>query len=221
MKTPRQRWAIAGGATAILLSILLGALIVGVDHGHPPVIDTAWMNVMLSIRTEVLTVPALALNYLGGGVLGIFVVPLTIIAVLLIARRPWAAGYFLVATVLGAALVQLLKHLFGRARPTEFLVHADYGSFPSGHVTNAAIMAVTLAVIFPRVWGWCAGAVYTVMMMLSRTYLGAHWLTDTIGGLLAGAGLAVLLGAIVAGPLQRESARAAERRKQRRMQSSV
>ena len=50
----------------------------------------------------------------------------------------------------------------------------------------------------------CSGAVYTVLMAISRTYLGAHWLSDTIGGLLVGAGVALLLWAVLATPLERE-----------------
>jgi membrane-associated phospholipid phosphatase len=46
--------------------------------------------------------------------------------------------------------------------------------------------------------------VYTAVMALSRTYLGAHWLTDTIGGVLLGAGIAVLIWAPFAQRLRRE-----------------
>lgn len=217
----RRRWMLIGGSLALVLAVALGAWVIVGAGGKPLSIDSQWMNQMLAIRSPVLDVPALALNYLGGGIMGIFIVPIAIIAVLLLFRRPWAAGYFLTATLLGAGLVQLLKHLLGRARPEDILVHADFGSYPSGHVTNAAIMATTLAIIFPRLWVVLVGAAYTALMMLSRTYLGAHWLSDTIGGLLAGVGLAVLLGAFVVGELERENARSAERRQSRRLRPAA
>ena len=147
---------------------------------------------------------ALAFNYLGGGITAILVVPLVVVGGLLLWRRPWAALYFVIATILSVLVVQLLKNLFGRPRPTEILVNPDFGSFPSGHSANAALIATTLGIVFWRAWVWAAGAVYTVAMMLSRTYLGAHWISDTIGGLLVGAGIAVIVWAPFADVLARE-----------------
>ena len=81
---------------------------------------------------------------------------------------------------------------------------SDIGSFPSGHVANAATLAVALALILGRTWVWYVGAIYTVAMALSRTYLGAHWLSDTIGGALLGAGIAIIVWAPLASRLNRE-----------------
>jgi undecaprenyl-diphosphatase len=112
---------------------------------------------------------------------------------LVAAKRPWHALYFLVASAASAGLVQLLKAVFDRARPADILVHVDAGSFPSGHVANAATIAVALGFILQRTWVWVAGVAYVVLMALSRTYLGAHWLSDTIGGALLGAAVALLV----------------------------
>jgi membrane-associated phospholipid phosphatase len=46
--------------------------------------------------------------------------------------------------------------------------------------------------------------VWALAMALSRTYLGAHWLSDTIGGLILGAGVAVIVWAPLAYRLARE-----------------
>jgi undecaprenyl-diphosphatase len=68
-------------------------------------------------------------------------------------------------------------------------------------------MAVVLAIILRRTWVWVAGVVYVILMLLSRTYLGAHWLSDTVGGLLLGAGVAVIVWAPIANRLYRENER--------------
>jgi membrane-associated phospholipid phosphatase len=63
---------------------------------------------------------------------------------------------------------------------------------------------VVLGIVLRRGWVWAAGIVYTILMVLSRTYLGAHWVSDTIGGALVGAGVAVIVWAPFALRLERE-----------------
>lgn len=200
-----RRWPLISGTVAVVLAFLLGALILTRGNGRPIEADAEWMEEILEHRSPVWEVPALVMNFLGAGIAGVFVIPIAIVVLLLVLRRPWAAGYFVIATIVSAGLVQLLKTLFGRARPEDMLITSDFGSFPSGHVANAATMAVALGIIFPWLWVWIAGAAYTVAMMVSRTYLGAHWLTDTIGGLLLGAGVAVVLWAPLAAKLDGEN----------------
>jgi len=160
-------------------------------------LDEEWMEELLEERSPWLDVPALLLDWLGGGVVGIFIVPIGLAVLLVALRRPWAALYSVIAAILSAGIVQLLKNLFDRARPEEILVVSDFGSFPSGHVANAATLAVTLIIVFGlhrrRWWVWMLGAAYIVAMALARTYLGAHWITDTIGGALIGVGVAVMV----------------------------
>ena len=199
-----RRWPLVSGAAALLLVGGLGALIVLRGNGRPLKIDAEWMDEILEHRAPVWEYLSLTMNFLGAGIVGVIVIPVLILLVLLLRKRPWAAGYFVAATIVSSGLVQVLKSLFGRARPEDMLVVSDFGSFPSGHVANAATMAVCLGILFPRLWVWLAGVLYTVLMMVSRTYLGAHWLTDTIGGLLLGAAVAVLLWAPVAAKLQGE-----------------
>ena len=73
-------------------------------------------------------------------------------------KRPWSAAFFLTAELASAGAVQVLKHLFGRARPEDIIVISDYGSFPSGHVANAATIATVACILFPRLWVLIVGA---------------------------------------------------------------
>lgn len=201
----RRRVPLISGAAAIVLAALLGVLIVLRDGFID--IDEEWMQEILEVRGPIGETLALGMNYLGGGIIGVFVVPIGVAVILLLVKRPWASLFFVVASAASAGVVQILKHTFGRARPDEILVVSDFGSFPSGHTANAATIAVALGIIFPRVWVWIAGVAYTVLMLVSRTYLGAHWLTDTLGGVLVGAGVALILWAPFANRLFDETHR--------------
>lgn len=184
----------ATGVLAVLLAGLLGLWVARVN----PALDERWLHLAVGLRGPGWDQVAFGLNYLGGGLLGVVVVPLAGTAVLGRFAGRWPAAFFLVASAVSALIVQVLKIGFGRVRPQEILVTADAGSFPSGHTANAATLALVLGVLFRQAWVWLAGACYTVLMALSRTYLGAHWLTDTLGGILVGAGVAILVWAVFA-----------------------
>ncbi|MEV8254474.1 phosphatase PAP2 family protein [Rhodoglobus sp. NPDC076762] len=197
------RWPLISGVSAVVVAVLLGFLIG--TRSTPFSLDQLVLDDFLSIRADVFTIPALVMNFLGGGWFGVFVVPLGGALAFLLLQRRWAALYFLAASALSAGVVQLLKSLFSRARPEEILVTADFGSFPSGHVANAATLTVVLILLLQRRWMIVVGVIYTILMVLSRTYLGAHWLSDTIGGALVGIGVAVVLWAPFARKLAAET----------------
>jgi len=68
----------------------------------------------------------------------------------------------------------------------------DYG-FISGHVSGAAALAFSLALMFgARRWWWLLAIAWPVLMALSRLHLGRHFLADVLGGLLAGIAAAAL-----------------------------
>lgn len=163
----------------------------------PSAMDSAWNRMMIGIQTPVLRGASEVMNQVGGSWIAIYLIPLAILTALLIARR-WRAGVFLVVSLLvSVSVVQLLKSLFGRARPEEMLVISDFGSFPSGHTANAATMATIAMLLLPRMWVLLVGVLWTIAMAFSRTLLSVHWLSDTIGGMLVGAGTVLILGAIM------------------------
>ncbi|MEU4015217.1 phosphatase PAP2 family protein [Microbacterium sp. NPDC028030] len=182
------------GVCLLALATVLGAVVVFV-YPETPGFDHWWNETISGARAEWMLDFALALNWVGGGWVAILGVPLLTILVLVLARRWRGAVFAAVCFAASAGAVQLLKTIFGRARPDDMLVVSDYGSFPSGHTANAATIALVLWVIFPRVWVAIAGAVWVLAMALSRTFLSVHWATDTVGGALVGAGVVLVLAA--------------------------
>jgi undecaprenyl-diphosphatase len=189
-----RRILLWSGVVSLLLATGLGALVV-FGYTETPGFDQWWNDTIAAIRGDWMYSFALVMNWIGGGWVAILGVPLLAIIALVLARRWRSALFAAICFVLSAGVVQLLKQLFGRARPDDMLVVSDYGSFPSGHAANAATIAMVVWVLFPKVWTAIVGALWVLGMALSRTFLSVHWLSDTVGGALVGAGVVLVLAA--------------------------
>ncbi len=211
------------GRGILLLGLLLlgGAALAGLvvrsDVVDPPfqALDERWLIWMGGPHEGLYAAVASALNWFGGPFGA--VVPLGLLAQLLLRGRRVSAGFLLLAFLGGnMVVVQGLKHLVDRPRPANPLVRVDHGSFPSGHAATAALLVVVVgALLVPaarrRLW-WVAGAAFTLAMMWSRTWLHAHWLSDTAAGAAAGAGAGLVVWWLLMPALARERARLGARR---------
>jgi undecaprenyl-diphosphatase len=128
-------------------------------------------------------------------------------------RRLWGAAWLLVAAVTTGTLAShLLKDVFERPRP-ELVPHSVYvasASFPSAHSMMAAVVYLTLGALLARVepqrrtkiFVLSVAILLTLLVGVSRVYLGVHWPTDVLAGWTVGAAWALLCW-LIARALQR------------------
>jgi undecaprenyl-diphosphatase len=141
----------------------------------------------------------------GWTVLTLFV--LLLVGFLASLRRWREAALLLAAAVGGTALGQTLKGIFGRERPEEAwrLVEVAHSSFPSGHAMMSAVIYLTFGALMARfanrgrvkLFGMIMGVVLTLMVGVSRVYLGAHWPSDVLAGWCVGAAWAMFCWLVV------------------------
>ncbi|HEX5616592.1 MAG TPA: phosphatase PAP2 family protein [Acidimicrobiia bacterium] len=125
------------------------------------------------------------------------VLALGVTSAALVWQRCRAAALTIVVAMLARPLVEFtLKALVARDRPDfERLVPGNGPSFPSGHPMAAiacwGLLPIIVALFTNKrtIW-WASVAVSVAAIALigaSRVYLGVHWFSDVVGGLVAGA----------------------------------
>jgi len=182
-------------------SLLAGAVAVGVlvvsPVTHPAVqaVDDAVWRFAVAVQNRPATVVSVGLSWLGSTWVNW---PLRVAAVALLAwRRHWLRlAAFALAVLSSEVLIGVLKDAVDRPRPPDSLITTSAAAFPSGHAIASAVTAVGLVLVLappgPARWRWEVRAVaFAVLMALSRVYLRAHWLSDTVAGGLLGAALAL------------------------------
>ena len=180
-------------------------------------LDDAWLRLMISGRLAPLTAIAKVFNIVGHEYVTL-PVRIAIAGLLALRRWWWHLAAFAAAMVISEVLIGLLKGIYSRARPPGPLVATSGASFPSGHAVAASVTAVAAVIaLVPagrrRAW-WAAAAVaFSILMGLSRAYLGAHWLSDAAAGIFLGTSCA-LVTALAVGQLQRRPGRQPARAEQ-------
>lgn len=140
-------------------------------------------------------------NFLGKQAFGLTLLALAWVGFAILRRR--RELWFTLILAIERLFATQLKDVFDSPRPSPsqavLAASFDHWGFPSGHVTTATVslgaVAWTIARLVPRVdlrllgLAWAAGV---GMTMWARIWVGAHWFTDTVGGVLAGLVLVAL-----------------------------
>jgi len=191
--------------------VVLGSIADGVRDQEVFALDTVVTPFLHALASPGLDALMNAATFAGSDLV---IPPLFVIAivVLLRLRRPGAALFLTVSSGGSLLLNGLLKLFFQRPRPQLPWAHVlpDY-SFPSGHTMNSVAFYVALAVIVWSILCHRAGLTAAVLAIglsivigISRIYLGFHYFTDVVGGFLAGVSwVLITMAAFRAPPLAR------------------
>jgi undecaprenyl-diphosphatase len=185
-------------AILVGLAVLTALLGIGV-RAWAPGFDLQTMQAIAGNRNATLTNIAAVVSNAGSFAL---LAPLSI-AFLLLRRwkRPSDDIALLVIAAGSAVLPIVTKLIVARPRPSlEHLSHLTSLSFPSEHTTQAAAVYLTIAIMLSKGLnrGWREAVIVVAVLIAiavawSRVYLGVHWPTDVIAGLLLGWGWALLV----------------------------
>jgi undecaprenyl-diphosphatase len=190
-------------ATALVVLVFLAAAWV-VRGGVVSDVDRDAKALIRDGRPAILETPMRVISVLATGYV---LLPVTLVAsVALWWRRRQAVALWLPALGIVAVLVLPgIKWLISVPRPTL----RGHG-FPSGHVFAATLFVVVAVYLLwslgvPRRWqraARAAGIVFVTLVGYSRIYVNAHWLSDVVGGLLAGTAFALLVVLVIDGRLR-------------------
>jgi len=194
------------GALTLFAGVLIGAswalMAVLEDiftHDALVRVDSSVFHLLQGLRTPAGSAVMIALTELGDAAV---VLPLIVVVLgWLLWSRSWrAAAYWLAAVTVGAALTLALKAGLHLPRPEPIYAGLARHAFPSGHAAMSVVIYGFLGVLIgqgvsPRARVALASSVILLVSLIafSRLYLGAHWLSDALGGLAFGTAWVALL----------------------------
>lgn len=160
----------------------------------------------VTLRNEGLTPVMAVLATVFGPIALPIIVLVVIVAWTVLAKHAWRpillAGGMITGVILAKAIAPLVQH--PRPPVDQMLMGVDSTfSFPSGHVLGTADFMLILAFLIASrrqnqsltVLLFSISAVVIVVQVISRLYLGYHWITDTAASISLSL---VILGAIMA-----------------------
>lgn len=164
------------------------------------VTDQAVYHFFQSLRTPWADSAFVAITELGDSFVNISLA-CAVLVILLVRRCYRTAGFWALTVTGGLGGVQLLKWTIHLPRPVAIYHGASAYGFPSGHSTMSVVLYGFLAILLARrlvgAWRW---VLFSSVMLIafvigvSRLYLGAHWLSDVLGGYFIGASCAAVMG---------------------------
>jgi membrane-associated phospholipid phosphatase len=196
-------WLVSHPAARLVLGLAVFVLLGwGVGKLWTSVVGSVELNAVRDVaaqRTAVLTGVARMITWAGSAFL---LVPLALVACLAFARAGLRREALAIVLSLGGAMLisDWVKLLVSRPRPpVEHLQAVTGSSFPSGHTTQASAFWFSLVLAMPatkassKLTRVAAGLALLIVLAVaaSRVYLGVHYPSDVVAGMLLGTGWAI------------------------------
>ena len=177
----------------VTLVVSFVVLSIAVALGWLVPIDTAAINAMVAIRSALLT--EIAVNFTALGSAPVISVGVGVAVLYCVASSRPRFAIAMLGTPLAFLFCSLVKLIVHRPRPTEALILVPSSfAFPSGHAAAATALFLTMALLAAKgerrlgsrrvIIG--AGLAIALLVGWSRVYLGVHYFSDVIGGMLLG-----------------------------------
>lgn len=185
----------AGVIIAIVGTLGFAELAEHVLAGGTEKFDVAILQWLHAHQTPLLTSIMLEMTYLGTGTVVLAIV--FIVALFLWHTEHKVSAQLLLASTIGnIVLNNTLKLIYHRARPSvfEWQTTAVSSSFPSGHAMSSTVVYGTVAYLlmrlqkhhWSRVLTFFSAVVMILLICLTRLYLGVHYPSDVLAGVVIG-----------------------------------
>lgn len=193
MNFVRAHFLIAVSAFLLICCLVIG---ISVAHFGPLPFDFFVSSEIVKYRTHFLTAIFLGFTDMASPI-SIYSISLLLWVFFLWSHRIRDAFVFTAAMLAGLFSYSWIKMITQIERPLDGLTMAAGMSYPSGHATIAFITFFLAAYFFSndvknvvrKELFFFTAAILVLLVALSRLYLGVHYASDVLGGLLLGAAI--------------------------------
>lgn len=186
-----------------ILFILFILLTIFVVVGNASLIDENFYNGIIKLKNNTLTNILYVITNLASTIGIVSLVILT--SIVFIRRKKVSSLKYVILNVLsGVFLMQILKNIIRRTRPSWKWIKQGGFSYPSGHTISALLLYGTIILFVSKRYDGkykkqiiIVSSAMIILTGISRIYFGAHYLSDVIASTLLGTIILIISGLLM------------------------